>query len=164
RERMWRAAATDVLRNHGIVFEYNVTTSELRKRIEGLGYVVVVNDSGDVSVTRPRDCHGQATAKKRSEVEWREEEWSGEEGREASKSKAARAVDADNSPGAQLAAVLAAAVGQPVAAADPEVQRAVAEGITKAELSSACQGVQGKPLRYYVQRAIGRRTDAKANG
>ncbi len=164
RERAWRSAATDVLRNHGIVLEYNVTTGELRKRMESLGYVIVVDESFSASVTGPRDSHGRATAKKRSEVEGSEEEWSGEERREAVNTKAARAAEGDNSPAAQLAAVLAAAHGRPVAADDPEVQRAVTEGISKAELEAACAGVVGgKPPRYYVQRAIGRRLDAKGS-
>ena len=165
RERAWRSAATDVLRNHGIVLEYNVTTGELRKRMEALGYVIVVDESFSTSVTGPRDSHGRATAKKRSEVEGSEEEWSGEERREAVNPKAARAAEGGNSPGAQLAAVLAAAHGRPVGADDPEVQRAIDAGITKAELEAACLGVvTGKPARYYVQRAIGRRQDAMASG
>lgn len=54
--------------------------------------------------------------------------------------------------------------GIQVGAADPEILRAVAAGITAAELRAAAQGKPGKPVAWYTQRAIGRRADAAAKG
>lgn len=171
RERQWRAAAAELLRNNGIVPDFNATTAELRRLVSGIGYTIVVDDDGSVSVKCQRDESGdvtrtsgdRVTAKKRREEKWSEEKRSGEERR--GDINTARAAEDTNSPEAQLAAVLAAAAGKQVAAADPEVLRAVAQGVTRAELEAACAGApQGKPPRYYVQRALGRRADALASG
>lgn len=161
REREWRAAATDVLRKTGIVLDFNVTTAELRRRIEGMGLLVLVDDSGAVSVTSPRDCHGQATAMtEKGQGQLRDRDSEGTGTVEAFTSTAARAVDGNDGAGAKLVAALGAAVGMHASAGDPEIARAVEQGITAQELSAAAAGMPGKPVRYYVQRAIGRRADA----